>query len=96
MLGSGYNVYQVHADPRLSNDPNYEYNGECFDTGLERTVIGLQQAKAYCRTFKRSLRPKPNSNVYLFGKDRRKSLVAIPIRIPTYLVVMHLSKLWLM
>jgi hypothetical protein len=86
-LGTGYNVYQVHMDRRHPNDSNNEYNGVCVDTGAERTVIGLQQAKAYYKTFKRSFRPKPNSNLYLFGKDRRKSLEAIPIRIPTRIIV---------
>jgi hypothetical protein len=72
-------------DPRHSNDVNYnnEYNGVCFGTGAQRTVIGLQQAKAYCKTCKRLFRPKPNNLVYIFCEDRRNSLVAIPIRIPT-------------
>jgi hypothetical protein len=53
-LGSTHIVYQVHMDKIHPNDikSNSEYNGVCIDTGAERTVIGLQKAKAYCRTFK--------------------------------------------
>jgi hypothetical protein len=74
-LGFNYVVYHVHMDKIHPNNVrvNNEYNGVCIDTGAERTVIDLKQAKAYCRTFKRPFRPKPNNNVYLFGEDRRKS-----------------------
>jgi hypothetical protein len=48
-------------------------------------VIGLRQARAYCKLSKKMFKPKPNNSVYLFGEDRRRLLGSIPIRIPTSL-----------
>jgi hypothetical protein len=82
------------VDPRLSNDPNDEYNGVCIDTGAERIVIGLQQAKAYYRTFNDySARNQTVMYTYLvrIGENLwEQSLFVSPLGI------MHSSKLWLM
>jgi hypothetical protein len=86
--GNTFIIYQVSNCKRLSDTGarhrhKDSYNGVRIDTGAERTVIGLKQARAYCRMMKRPLKPYPNSNVYVFGEDRRKSLGSISIRIPT-------------
>jgi hypothetical protein len=83
-----FSIYQVsnrklHSGTGTKLRSDDSYNGVCIDTGAERTVIGLKQARAYCRMMKRPFKPYPNGNVYIFGEDRRKSLGSISIRIPT-------------
>lgn len=58
------------------------WQGACIDSGAEKTVIGLRQAKAYCQFMKVPFKPDSNSNVYRFGEDSQKSLGSIDIRIP--------------
>lgn len=58
------------------------WNGACLDTGAQTTVIGLNQAKAYCRYMRVKLKTKENSNKYKFGEDQQNSLGSMRIRIP--------------
>jgi hypothetical protein len=83
-----FSIYKVckcklHSGTGTKLRSDDRYNGVCIDTGAERTVIGLKQARAYCRMMKRPFKPYPNGNVYIFGEDRRKSLGSISIRIRT-------------
>jgi hypothetical protein len=85
---NSFSIYQVsncklHSGTGTKLRGDDSYNGVCIDTDAERTVIGLKQARAYCRMMKRPLKRYPNGNVYIFGEDRRKSLGSISIRIPT-------------
>ena len=59
-----------------------DWQGTCIDTGAQRTVIGLIQAKAYCRFVGCMFKLKENSNQYRFGVDVQKSIGSISIRLP--------------
>jgi len=60
-----------------------KWNGACVDTGAQRTVIGLSQARAYCRFMGVKFKPKANNNSYRFGVDQQDSLGSMMIRVPT-------------
>lgn len=59
-----------------------KWHGACLDTGAQTTVIGLRQAKAYCKYMKIEFNPKKSSNKYRFGDDQQQSIGTITIRIP--------------
>lgn len=50
--------------------------------GAQRTVVGLPQAKSYCRYMGIRFRLKKNNSAYRFGKDKQLSVGSNPIRIP--------------
>jgi hypothetical protein len=59
------------------------FNGICIDTGAQRSVVGLKQAKAYCDLSGISFRTEPSMTAFRFGDGTFKSLGLIPVRIPT-------------
>ena len=59
------------------------WHGACIDSGAQKTVIGLPQAKAYCRYTGTPFRPIRNNNAYRYGVGQKRSLGSIEIRIPT-------------
>ena len=73
----------------ISNPAKYEqkeqvpWNGACLDTGAQKSVIGLNQAMAYCKYKGVKFKPKPNGNKYRFGADKQESLGSIPIIFPS-------------
>ena len=60
-----------------------KWHGACLDTGAQRAIIGLNQAKVYCRFVGCKFKPRKNNNVYRFGVDRQVAVGSILIRIPT-------------
>jgi hypothetical protein len=62
---------------------NISWNGACVDMGAQKTVIGLPQAKAYCRFIGKKFKLKQNNNVYRFGVGKQKSLGSLRITLPT-------------
>ena len=60
-----------------------KWHGACLDTGAQRAVLVLNQAKAYCRFVGCKFKPRKNNNVYRFGVDRQEAVGSILIRIPT-------------
>ena len=69
---------QSHSTPTLKTP----WQGACLDTGAQRTVIGLRQAKAYCRYTGTKFRLVSSKNRYRFGNDRQSSLGSLTIQIP--------------
>lgn len=59
------------------------FKGSALDTGAQRTVIGLRQAKAYCREHKVEFRPRNAGARFVFGDRACPSLGEIYIIIPT-------------
>lgn len=59
-----------------------KWYGACLDTGAQTTVIGLQQAKAYCKFMNITYNLRKNKNKYKFGDDKQNSLGALSIKIP--------------
>lgn len=59
------------------------FAGACCDIGAQRTVIGLPQARAYCRENQHKFQPRPSEYAFLFGDGLFMSLGTIEIRIPT-------------
>ena len=59
-----------------------DWQGVYIDTGAQRTVIGLLQAKVYCRFVGCKFKLKASSNQYRFGVDVQKSIGSISIRLP--------------
>lgn len=71
------------ASPRNSLNRISHWEGDCSDSGAQKTVIGLPQAKSYCKFLGIKFQTKKNNKAYQFGIDRQKSLGSIQIRIPT-------------
>ncbi len=59
-----------------------KWHGGCVDTGAQTTVIGLRQAKAYCRFMGIKFKPMKSNHRYKFGEDKQDSIGSIYIRIP--------------
>jgi hypothetical protein len=59
------------------------FQGICIDTGAQRSVVGIDQAKAYCELCDIRFRTKPSLTAFRFGDGVFKSLGCIPVRIPT-------------
>ena len=60
-----------------------KFHGACIDTGAQQCVVGLKQAKAYCKERDIKLKLLPSRTEFRFGDRSFRSLGAIPIRIPT-------------
>jgi hypothetical protein len=65
------------------NSHNVTWHGACVDTGAQKTVIGLPQAKAYCRFIGTKFKLKENRNVYQFGVIKQESLGSLKVILPT-------------
>lgn len=63
-----------------------------MDTGLQLSVMSLQQAKAYCQRVCTPLKRTPSLSRFRFGAGRSKSLGKIPVVIPT---PQKLQQLWI-
>lgn len=61
---------------------NNQFRGGCLDTGAQRSVIGLKQAKAYYNTIGTKMKPKKSSSSFRFGDGVHNSLGIIQFRIP--------------
>ena len=66
-------------DPSISST----FHGGAVDTGAQKAVIGLAQAKAYCREIGIEFKPVRSVTRFRFGVGRSRSLGKIPIVIPT-------------
>lgn len=66
----------------VSNSLSNQFNGACIDTGATSSVIGLQQAKAYCATIKMPFKPAQSSTLIQFGAGQQRSMGFIVIRVP--------------
>ena len=53
-----------------------------MDTGAESTVIGLAQAKAYCKFMGVPLKTSYSKSKFRFGGHRQDSLGKISIKVP--------------
>jgi hypothetical protein len=67
----------------LRNIQKYFYNGACIDTGAQRTVIGLAQARTFCKFIGIPFALSISKRVFVFGVDKRKSLGILHMRLPT-------------
>ena len=68
-------------DPRTYNDTDFQ--GACGDTGSQGTLIGLRQAKAYCRLVGQRLKLSRSQIRFKFGDGCRNSLGRMELRLPT-------------
>jgi hypothetical protein len=64
--------------------------GFCRHWG-SKPVIGLPQARAYCRFVGKKFKLQRSDNVYRFGVDKQDSLGSIAINIPTPASVITLN-----
>ena len=69
------------SDPRTYND--IDFQGACGDTGSQGTLIGLRQAKAYCRLVGQKLKLSRSKIRFHFGDGCRNSLGRMELRLPT-------------
>lgn len=60
-----------------------KFKGICVDTGAQRSVVGRNQAKAYCKSAGITFKTKPSAISFKFGDGIFDSLGKIPVRIPT-------------
>jgi hypothetical protein len=67
----------------LRNRKKYCWNGACIDTGAQRTVIGLAQARAYCKFLGIPFALSISKRVLVFKVDKRNSLGILHMRLPT-------------
>jgi Aspartyl protease len=67
----------------LRNRKNYCWNGACIDTGAQRTVAGLVQARAYFKFLGIPFALSIRKRVFVSGVDRRNSLGVLHMRLPT-------------
>ena len=78
---------RIYAIPnnvnRLSPSKIYSFHGGALDTGAQRSVIGLNQAKAYCAGVGIAFQPVYASTRFRFGAGRSQAIGKIPIVIPT-------------
>lgn len=66
-----------------SEDQQLTRQGACIDSGTQKTVVGLDQDKAYCNSAHLLFSTRKNNNWHSFGSAMYKSLGSLPIRIPT-------------
>jgi hypothetical protein len=80
-----------NVNVRGENSDTSTWSGACVGTGAQETVIGLSQARAYCRFVGKKFKLQRSNNVYRFGVDKRDSLGSIAIHIPTPAAVITLN-----
>jgi hypothetical protein len=78
---SGFKNPSTSSHKQKSHDVTW--NGACVDTGPQKTVIGLPQAKEYCRFIGTKFKLKENMNVYRFGVGKQESLGSLKVILPT-------------
>eukprot|EP00171_Calliarthron_tuberculosum_P005221 IDg5221t1 len=62
---------------------NHRFQGALMDTGAQKSVVGLQQAKAYCREINIPFELLKDSQMFRFGKGNSKAIGKIQLVIPT-------------
>lgn len=58
------------------------WQGACLDSGLQTAVIGLNQAKAYCKYMRTKFTASCINNKYKFRNDQQVSIGSITERTP--------------
>ena len=79
------NIHAVDSSYIMPKDDDERFHGACVDSAAQRTVIGKQQAQAYCTAYGIAPNLKKHdghSPVFSFGTHRHKSEGYIDIRIP--------------
>ena len=66
----------------IKNFTSKKFKGACFDIGAQRSVIGRNQSKAYCRFSGFKFKFSPSRTFFRFGDGCFASLGTIPVRIP--------------
>ena len=67
--------------PAQATTTNHKWDGACLDTGTQQTVVGLAQAKAYCRFTGTKFKAKPSPMHFRFGNYSQASLGTMNISI---------------
>lgn len=84
-----YKIFKVRANttdvitPTRNRSSQYNFQGGCIDTVAQKSVIGLRQAKEYCKASNIRFNPRRSRSVFRFGDGSFKSLWKLTIRIPT-------------
>lgn len=60
-----------------------KFQGALMDIGTQRSVMGIQQAKAYCQAAGFSFNRSPSNQIFRFGAGQARSIGRIPLLIPT-------------
>jgi Aspartyl protease len=77
-------IFAAYLEKQQKPDYNKrKWQGACLDTGAQRTVIGLPQARAYCRYMGCRLTLAKSRTVFRFGVGVSKSRGILHMRIPT-------------
>jgi hypothetical protein len=58
------------------------FQGDCLDTGAQTSVVGLAQAKAYCKYRGVQFKTKASNKAFRFGRQRQESLGELLVRLP--------------
>jgi Aspartyl protease len=77
-----FSTRSLHA-MALRNRKKYFWNCACIDTGAQRTVIGLAQARAYCKFLGIPFALSISKRVFVFWVGKRNSLGILHMRFPT-------------
>lgn len=78
-----YRTYAIPSKAALLNGEQDEFQGGALDTGAQRSVVGMKQAKAYCDQVGIDFNPVRSQTLFRFGKGRSRSLGKIPFVIST-------------
>ena len=82
--GKSARVYAIpNKVDRLHPSVSSIFHGGAVDTGAQKAVIGLSQAKAYCSEIRINFQPIRSETRFRFGVGRSKSIGKIPIIVPT-------------
>jgi hypothetical protein len=77
-------IFAAFLEKRHKTDYNKgKWQESCLDTGMQRTVIALPQARAYCRYMGCRLALAESRTVFRFGVGVSKSRGILHMRIPT-------------
>jgi len=77
-------VYDVPSKAQnIFSSASEIFHGAAVDTGAQRSVVGRQQALAYCNEVGVPFKPSPSRTRFRFGAGRSQSLGKIPFAIPT-------------
>jgi hypothetical protein len=78
-------VYVEWKTPNAPSKPTQgrPFSGAVLDTGAQMTVIGMEQAKGYCKESGKMFSLLPSRSRFKFGASSERSLGKISIEIPT-------------
>lgn len=77
-----HEILHVKADRLQSFKRSETLRRICLDTGAQKSVVGKNQAKAYCEMAGIKFKSKPSNTRFKFGDGIFASIGSIPIRIP--------------